>query len=88
MPNVDTVARADLAQTKVQLHQMTTALLQTVAALDISLQALERVLPVLAGHGGLSSEQAEAERFTLEQARNQILNSRLYLRSNPDYRRT
>jgi hypothetical protein len=86
MSAVDTVARAEIAQTKVQLHQMTTALLKTAAALDNAFQAIERILPLLTEGGGLSAEQAEAERRLLQSVRGEILGTRLYLHKNPGNR--
>lgn len=88
MTAIDTVARADIAQAFVQLHQLTTALLQTVAALDNAFQALERVLPLISEEPGLTPDRAEEERQVIMQARAEILNTRLYLHKNLQYRRS
>jgi hypothetical protein len=80
MQPVDLVARAEIAQLKVRLHQMTTALFMAVDALDMALKASERVAsmvsPAPEEPGGGGGESAAA----LRQARAQILNMRLLLR--------
>ena len=80
MQPVDLVARAEIAQLKVRLHQMTTALFMAINALDMALKASERVAETVSRE----AERPGAERGetvdVLRQARAQILNMRLLLR--------
>jgi len=80
MSTVENVVRADLAQTKVQIHQMITAMHMSIAALDKAFQAMEGTLHALSDPPHqLSPEQIRQAVADLQGARVQILNSRMYL---------
>ena len=82
MTAVDTVVRAELAATKNQIHQMTTALLMNVAALDVALRTVEEVLEGLSGESpSLEPDRAREAIRTLRDARGKILESRHHLRA-------
>ncbi len=78
MPLVDTVVRAELAQTKVQIHQMTTALHQGIDALDRALKSVESIAGTLAGSDAGAAIGDDLK--VLQEARGRILNMRLLLR--------
>ena len=78
MPAVDTIARAELAQAKVQIHRMTTALHQGIDALDRAFEQIERIAGKLSDTAGNASIADELE--ALRGARAGILNMRLNLR--------
>lgn len=78
MPMVDTIVRAELAQTKVQVHQMTTALYQGIDALDRAFKSVERIADKLSETAGDADIAAELD--LLREARAGILNMRLSLR--------
>jgi hypothetical protein len=81
MHSVDIVARAEMAQIKVRLHQMTTALQMSVNALDMALKASERIVETLSREPHrLAAEHGREEIDVLRQARTQILNMRMLLR--------
>ena len=82
MPLIDTVVRAELAQTKVQIHQMTTALHQGIDALDRALKSVERIAGTLAdnGAGSETGTAIDDDLKALREARAGILNMRLLLR--------
>ena len=81
MKPVDAVARAELSRVKVQLHQMTAALLMSVNALDVAFKSVERVLEALSKEPHrLAPDQGKAEIQELRQARAQVLQMRTTLR--------
>ena len=81
MQSVDMVARAEMAQVKVRLHQMTTALFMGINALDMALKASERLVDALAQEPQrLEAQQARDAADVMRQARAQILNMRTLLR--------
>lgn len=78
MPVVDTIVRAELAQTKVQLHQMTTALYQGIDALDRAFKSVEKIAGKLSATAG--DADIGEDLVALREARAGILNMRLRLR--------
>ncbi len=79
MSNVDTIARAQLAETKNQLHQMSTALHKGIGAVDAALKSVERVYEALEEKNMLDSEAIAAEVSVLRQARGEFTSMALYL---------
>jgi len=81
MKSVDVVARAEIANVKVRLHQMTTALRMAIDALDMAMKANERLVDRLSREPHrLDTEYGREEIDVLRHARGQILNMRLLLR--------
>ncbi len=78
MPPVDTIVRAELAQTKVQIHQMTAALYQGIDALDVAFKSVERIAGILSDQAGDAAIAEELK--VLRDARAKILHMRLNLR--------
>ncbi|MEM9057104.1 MAG: hypothetical protein AAGD86_06485 [Pseudomonadota bacterium] len=79
MANVDTIARAQLAETRNQLHQVSTALHKGIGAVDAALKSIERVYAALENKGVLDSELIAAETSALRQARGDFASMGLYL---------
>ena len=79
MANVDTIARAQLAETKNQLHQISTALHKSIGAIDAALKSVERVYVELEEKNVLDSEAIAAEVSVLRQARGEFTSMGLYL---------
>jgi hypothetical protein len=79
MQPVDLVARAEIAQLKVRLHQMTTALFMAINALDMALKASERMAAAVSREPDRPGAQG-GDADVLRQARAQILNMRMLLR--------
>ncbi len=80
MTNVDTIARAKIAETNTKLHQMTTALNKSIGALDAALKSVERVYLALDEKNVLHSELIASEVSALKQARGEFTSMGLYLR--------
>ena len=80
MTNVDTIARAKIAETQTQLHQMATALQKSIGALDTALKSVERVYIALDEKNVLDSELIAGEVSALRQARGEFTSMGLYLR--------
>ena len=80
MQSVDLVARAEISQLKVRLHQMTTALFMAINALDMALKASERVAAAVSREPERPGAQGGEAVDVLRQARAQILNMRTLLR--------
>jgi len=74
MSPVDTIARAEISQLKVQLHQITTALRMSINAFDVAGKSIERVIDTLAAPPHrLEPDRAREEIDFLRQARAEML---------------
>lgn len=71
--------RAELSQTKVQLHQAVTASNRQIAAFDMALKAIEELISQLRDSETLSAESAEQLQTTLRNARGSISSTGNYL---------